>query len=176
MFAFPSLRNASINLSIEFPILQPYIITLMISISHDDIRSHSVSAKMKYHEFRVLEKQLTIIIEEKIDENYFKVFVKYVIRRIFFYLWIVFHYDANHFSNLQKVNIESANRNEFKQWTLKRFKLNRISWLIFELIIINKKFLRLIILLKRDSHDSSLSVNERKIAVNALNKLSDKSK
>ena len=88
----------------------------------------------------------------------------------------MFHYDANHFSNLQKVNIESANRNKFKQWTLRHFKLNRINWLIFELIIINKKFLKLIILFKRDFHDSSLNVNERKIVVNALNKLSDKSK
>ena len=85
------------------------------------------------------------------------------------------YYDANHFSNLQKINIESANRNEFKQWTLKRFKLNRISWLILELIIINKKFLKLIILFKRNFHDLSLNVSERKIAVNALNKLSDKS-
>ena len=33
MFAFLSLRNASINLSIEFPILQSYIITLVISVS-----------------------------------------------------------------------------------------------------------------------------------------------
>ena len=132
--------------------------------------------KWNIMKFRVFKKQLTIIIEKKIDENYFKIFVKYVIRRIFFCLWIVSYYDANHFSNLQKINIENVNRNEFKQWTLKRFKLNRINWLIFELIIINKKFLRLIILFKRDFHDSSLSVNERKIAVNALNKLNDKSK
>ena len=34
MSAFLSLRNASINLFIESPILQPYIITLVITVSH----------------------------------------------------------------------------------------------------------------------------------------------
>ena len=35
MFVFPPLRNASINLSIESPILQPYITTLVIPVSQN---------------------------------------------------------------------------------------------------------------------------------------------
>ena len=41
MFAFPPLRNASINLSIEFSILQPYIITLVISVSHRNVQKRN---------------------------------------------------------------------------------------------------------------------------------------
>ena len=114
MSAFPSLGNASINLSIESPILQPYITTLVIPVSQYVSKSLKVFEKVRFATALIFSlsidklKELTCCSNNVTDEKFKNVLTK-LIEMLFFSINLKMHFkcDICSFMNLKNITMSS---------------------------------------------------------------------